>query len=270
MLKAKSGVLSTLQRSFSNCNACLSGHNKWSKIKQKKGVLDAQKGAIYGRMSRDIVLAVRNGGSTDPTLNLQLASVLRRAKEQDIPKDNIERALAKAEGGKERAGETLIYEALVHNSVGLIIECLTNNTNRTIHGVREVLTAHSARFAPVKYMFTRKGCVRVRLEKGSDAGSHIDQVLDVAVECGVEDFEQDLSDQDAVEIEFTCQPNDLSKVTMAVTRLPFCELLDSELVYASIQPSQTSSEMEGEISDLIEELEANEDTLRVWTSLDTR
>jgi len=83
--------------------------------------MDAQKGAIYGRISRDIVLAVRNGGSTDPNLNLQLASVLRRAKEQGIPKDNIERALAKAEGGKERAGETLIYEALVHNSVGLIM-----------------------------------------------------------------------------------------------------------------------------------------------------
>jgi translational activator of cytochrome c oxidase 1 len=63
------------------------------------------------------------------------------------------------------------------------------------------LTYSSARFAPVKYMFTRKGCVRVRLEKGSDTGSLIDQVLDAALECGAEDFEQDLSDQDAVEIE---------------------------------------------------------------------
>jgi len=88
------------------------------------------------------MLAVRSGGSADPGLNFQLAAVLKRAKEQDIPKFNIERALSKATSGSDRAGEFTTYEALAYNSVGLVIECLTDNANRTIHSIREVLTNH--------------------------------------------------------------------------------------------------------------------------------
>ncbi|KAK2460542.1 hypothetical protein APHAL10511_007012 [Amanita phalloides] len=269
MFKATLGfTLSPFKRSFSASKLNLAGHNKWSKIKQKKGIMDAQKGAIYGRISRDIVLAVRNGGSVDPNLNLHLASALKRAKEQHVPKENVERALAKATGGKDRTGESLTYEALAHNSVGLIIECLTNNTNRTIHRIREVLTAHNARFTPVKFMFVRQGYVRVCLDKCADTRTSVDEIVDVALEGGAEDFEQLPSDHGVTEVEFSCQPNALAKVTTAVTTLPFCELLNSELVYAPIQCSQTSNEIESEILDLVDELEADEDTLRVWTSLD--
>ncbi|KAF8630070.1 hypothetical protein AX15_003127 [Amanita polypyramis BW_CC] len=259
----------TLRRSFSASSTSYAGHNKWSKIKQRKGVMDAQKGAIYGRTSRDIILAIRNGGSVDPTLNLQLAAVLKRAKEQNVPKENIERALAKATGGKDQPGESLTYEALAYNSVGLIIECLTNNTNRTIHSIRDVLTTHNARFAPVKFMFTRRGKVRLRIEQRVDLEKCIEKVVDAALESGAEDFEQISSDQGITEIELICQPGTLAKVTTAVTTLSFCELMESELVYAPIEKSQTSNDIVGGISDLTEELEANEDTLQVWTSLDT-
>ncbi|KAF8633699.1 hypothetical protein AX17_004357 [Amanita inopinata Kibby_2008] len=259
------------QRPFSTSRPNFAGHNKWSKIKQKKGVMDAQKGAIFGRIRRDIILAIRNSGSADPAINLQLAAVLKRAKEQDVPKDNIEKALAKATAGRDKTGECLVYEALAHNSVGLIIECLTDNTNRTLHNIREILTMHNARFAPVKFMFQRKGHVKVAFEGGPGVAERVEQLIDTVIENGAEDFEQVISEDnfDAQEVKFTCLPNNLTKVTTAATTLPFrCELLESELIYSPMESGHAPGDVEGKIPDLVEELEANEDTLRVWTSLD--
>jgi len=90
---------------------------------------------------QEILIAARNGGSTDPVHNLQLAGALRRARDQGVPKENIEKALAKARG-RDKGGESLTYEALMSNSVGIIIECVTDNPNRTFNNIREILTDH--------------------------------------------------------------------------------------------------------------------------------
>ncbi|PFH52365.1 hypothetical protein AMATHDRAFT_74163 [Amanita thiersii Skay4041] len=261
----------TLRRTLTTYPPKLAGHNKWSKIKQKKGIIDAQKGAIYGRIRRDIILAVRNGGSAEPALNLQLAAALKRAKEQDVPKDNIEKALAKATGGRDKVGDSLTYEALAFNSVGVIIECLTNNTNRTHHNIREILTTHGARFAPVMFMFQRRGYVRVAVEiSRTDTDDPTEKLIELALESGAEDFEQQESDEGSLEAEFTCQSNALARVTAALTTSPLCrELLASELIYKPTERCPAADEVESRLSPLVDELEGNEDTLRVWTTLDS-
>ncbi|KAG7452720.1 YebC-like protein [Guyanagaster necrorhizus] len=108
-------------RRFSASKVSLAGHNKWSKIKRKKGVNDASKSATISRAQRDILVAVRTGGSTDPEKNLTLAVTLRRLKELDVPKDNIERTLARASRGKDKGGDAITYEALAFGSVGVIM-----------------------------------------------------------------------------------------------------------------------------------------------------
>jgi len=111
----------SLSRSFFTQHPNQSGHNKWSKIKDKKGANDAQKSALYTRVNREIAIAVRTGGSVDPEKNIQLATTLKKAKEQGVPKDNIEKALANCVKSKDLTGERLVYEALAYKSVGLVM-----------------------------------------------------------------------------------------------------------------------------------------------------
>ncbi|KAF8638493.1 hypothetical protein AX16_010476 [Volvariella volvacea WC 439] len=257
----------SLQRHFSSSPVTGAGHNKWSKIKQKKGVNDAARGAVFGKANRDIVHAIRNGGSADPTKNLALAAVLKWAKEQDVPKENIEKAIVKATQGKGKEGESLTYEALACNSVGVMIECLSDNATRTVHYVRDILNSHGARFAPVKFMFDRKGYVKVA---SKDEGN-LDRVIEAGIEAGAEDFEQLEGQEDGThELELTCPPAMLAKVTAAVTSPDLqCELLSSELIYAPQETTPASEEVESRLAGLVEALEANEDILRVWTTLDS-
>ncbi|KAF8921553.1 transcriptional regulator-domain-containing protein [Mucidula mucida] len=148
-------------RLFSTSAVALAGHNKWSKIRDKKGANDASKSAAVSRARNAILIAVRTGGgSTDPEKNVALAVTLRRLK--DIPKDNIDRALAFASKSKEKTGEPITYEVLAFGSVGVIVECVSNNPTRTIQTIREALNANSGHLTPVKFMFERKGCSRKR------------------------------------------------------------------------------------------------------------
>jgi len=163
--------------------------------------MDAQKSAIYGKSSRDIVIAVRHGGSTDPEKNHALAAVLKRAKSLGVPKDNIETALRKAAGGKDKGNQNVTYEALAHGSVGVIIECLTDNTNRTLHNIRDILNTHNARFTPVGFMFQRKGCVRVGFHKMKDIESRVEALIETALEASAEDFEELTQTEESIELE---------------------------------------------------------------------
>ncbi|KAJ7686601.1 transcriptional regulator-domain-containing protein [Mycena olivaceomarginata] len=127
-------------RSFCSTPPSLSGHNKWSKIKEKKGINDVKKNAAYIKASREIMTAVRLGGSADPEQNSALAAILKRLK--DIPKENIQNALEKAVKRRDQRGEAIVYEALAYNKVGLIIECATPNPTRTVANIRHILSEH--------------------------------------------------------------------------------------------------------------------------------
>jgi len=264
-------MLSPLRRTLSVSAVQLSGHNKWSKIKTKKGIEDARRSQVYSKASRDIVVAARTGGSTDPDRNTALATVLRTAKASGVPKDNIERALVKASGGKDKGSQLMTYEALAHGIVGVIIECLTDNNVRTISKVREILKSHSAQFASVAFQFQRKGYVKVALHRGDYFSDRMDRLIETGLESTAEDFEEVASSDNSAEIEFTCPPNSLATLTSAVSAPGISsELLSSELIYAPLQGLEPPDEtIEAKIADLVDALEEDDDTLRVWTTLDT-
>jgi YebC/PmpR family DNA-binding regulatory protein len=119
----------------------MSGHSKWATIKRKKGAADAKRGQVFTRLTREIVMAAREGGA-DPDSNFRLRLAIDKAKSQSMPKDNIDRAIRRATGeGKE--GETyeeVFYEGYAPNGVAVIIECVTENRNRTVSEVRHILS----------------------------------------------------------------------------------------------------------------------------------
>ncbi|KZT65469.1 YebC-like protein [Daedalea quercina L-15889] len=249
---------------------CASGHNKWSKIKGVKGANDRARGQILNRVNKDITIAVRTGGgSVDPETNVTLAAVLRRLKSQGVPKDNVESALKRAAGERERGDQQLVYEALAPGSVGMIIECQTDNVNRTLHTVRHWLTDDGARLAPVKFMFTRHGLVSVALENDDSYADKLETLIEKMMDAGAEDFATLESEEGDAEISFTCQPEALHRLTSAATESGLCkELLRSDLVYTPIE--KTTDLDEGtlqKVDKCVDHLERCDDVLQVWTTL---
>lgn len=138
----------------------MSGHSKWSKVKHIKAVVDVKKGKIFSKISRMIIMAVREKGK-DPETNIQLRAAIEKAKEFNMPKDNVERAIKRGAG--EAEGEKLeefSYEAYGPQGIALIIEGITDNKNRTLSEVKQILNQHNSKLADtgsVKYLFGKKG-----------------------------------------------------------------------------------------------------------------
>jgi len=153
----------------------------------------------------------------------------------------------------------------------VIIESLTDNNARTLSKVREILKSHSAQFASVAFQFQRKGYVKVALDRGDDFSDRMERLIETALESTAEDFEEVDSSNGSAEIVFTCPPNSLATLTSAVAASGLSrEVLASELVYTPSSESALPDEtIETQIADLVEDLEEQEDTLRVWTTLDT-
>ncbi|KAH7916026.1 transcriptional regulator TACO1-like protein [Hygrophoropsis aurantiaca] len=252
-------------RYFITTPVLLSGHNKWSKIKQRKGLEDAKKSVIYGKASRDIVAAARNGGSASPEENSLLATAIRRAKDAGVPKENIETALAKAVRSKGQGHQSLTYEAMLHGSIGIIIECQTDNINRTLSNVRDILTDHGARQAPVKFMFQRRGFIKVAAVEDQQS-SLLDAVLGPD---GVTDFDTWNNESGSPDgLLLVCRPEALAKVTAEIDRFPSCEVLVNEIAYAPLEQGETADDVKARVSDLVEALEEDDDVIRIWTTLE--
>jgi len=127
------------------------------------------------------------GGSIDPALNSALAAALKQARKYDVPSATIQRALSKASGQKGSGSlQSVVYEALVDGKVALLVECLTDNTNRANHSIRNIINDNGARLAPVAYLFSKKARIVLRLGPGSD----IEEFLDNAISCGVEEVDE--------------------------------------------------------------------------------
>lgn len=165
----------------------MSGHSKWANIKHKKGKADALRGKITTKISREITIAVRMGGS-DPTGNMKLKLALTKAKANNIPKDNIQRAIAKGAGALEGSNfEEVTYEGYGPCGVALMVTALTDNRNRTAADVRHVFTKHGGNLGAtgcVGYMFQQKGTFFVSAESGVTE----DDLMLVALDAGAEDI----------------------------------------------------------------------------------
>jgi YebC/PmpR family DNA-binding regulatory protein len=175
----------------------MSGHSKWATIKRKKGVADAKRGQVFTRLTREIVMAAREGGG-DIDSNFRLRLAVDKAKAQSMPKDNIERAIKRASGeGKDgEIYEEVLYEGYGPNGVALIVECVTENRNRTVAEIRHMLTRSGGNLGEVGsvgWQFHRAAVFTFPKQ-----GNNFDKIFELAVEGGADDVSQDDDEIDVI------------------------------------------------------------------------
>ncbi len=164
----------------------MAGHSRWAKVKHFKGGIDAKRGRIFSKLSREITIAAKQGGG-DPNMNARLRMVLLKCRSANLPSDNIERAIKRGTGGGEGASfEDLVYEAYGPSGVALLIEITTDNRNRTASEIRSLLTKNGGSIATagsVTRLFQRKGQIIVPRDAVTE-----DELMGLALEAGAEDF----------------------------------------------------------------------------------
>ena len=240
----------------------MSGHSKWHSIKHKKGAADAKRGKLFSKLTRAIIVAAREGGG-DPSGNLALQNAIEKARSYSMPKDNIERAIAKGAGEGTDAAEfaTVIYEGYGPEGVAVIVEALTDNRNRTASEIRHAFTRHGGSLGAtgaVAWQFERRGVVVV----GAD-GVDEDELFLAAADGGAEDIERD---GDVFEI--TSAPENLAAVRNAIEAAGFT----AESAELSMVPKNTVAVEDAtaakRVMRLIEELEDNDDVQDVYANFD--
>lgn len=239
----------------------MSGHSKWSSIKHKKGAADAKRGKIFTKIIREITVASKEGGG-DPDANPRLRLAIQKAKDANMPADNIERGIKKGTGELEGATyEEVSFEGYAPGGVAIIVEGLTDNKNRVTSEVRSIFTKRGGNMAgagSVAFQFDKKG---VFIVKKSDADE--DELLEIALEAGGEDM---TSDEDFFEI--TCQPTSFDKVRTGLVDKNV-KLESSEL---SMVPKNTvkveDAATAAKILSLVEDLEDNDDIQNVYSNFD--
>ena len=240
----------------------MSGHSKWSSIKHKKGAADAKRGKLFSKLSRAIIVAAREGGP-DPAGNLALQNAVEKVRSYSMPKDNIERAIARGSGtdADSQAFETVTYEGYGPNGVAIYVEALTDNRNRTAADVRHVFTKNDGSLGgagSVAWLFERKGVVLVPVE-----GVDEDELTLTAAEAGAEDVGLDGSSY-----EITAAPEDLSRVREAIEAAG----MPVEAAQLTMIP-KTTIEVEDEagakkILRLMDALEESDDVQDVYSNFD--
>ena len=226
----------------------MSGHSKWSTIKRKKGALDAKRGKIFTKLIRELQTSARIGGA-DPDSNPRLRLIVDKAKQANMPKDNIERAIAKGAGGTDgEAFEEAIYEGDGPGGAAILIETLSDNKNRTVGDVRHVLTKNGGNLGAsgcVAYLFEKRGML---VFEGEDLDS--DAVLEAALEAGADDV---------VEAEASCEvvtgPSEFHAVKEALAASGF-EPSSAEL---TMEPSTTVQLVGKEAEQMLRLADALED-----------
>jgi len=167
----------------------MAGHSKWAKVKHFKGAIDAKRGRIFSKLAREITIAAKLAGG-DPAMNPRLRMVLLKCRVANMPKDNIERAIKKGTGGGETVNfEDLTYEIYGPNGVALLVELSTDNRNRTAAEIRSLVTKNGGTIATpgsVSRLFHRKGQIIVSRDAANE-----DQLMELALEAGAEDFKAD-------------------------------------------------------------------------------
>jgi YebC/PmpR family DNA-binding regulatory protein len=240
----------------------VSGHSKWSSIKHKKGVADARRGKLFSKLSRAIIVAAREGGG-DPAGNLALQNAIEKAREASMPKDTIERAIARGSGaGADAAAfEHITYEGYGPGGVAILVEALTDNRNRTAAEVRHIFSKADGNLGEsgaVGWLFERKGVILVDADAVDE-----DELMLVAADAGAEDVVEEGSS-----FRVTSAPEDLTAVREA--------LQSAGIAIESAQPTmvpKTTIEVEDEpaarkVLRLMDALEDNDDVQDVYANFD--
>ena len=240
----------------------MSGHSKWSTIKHKKGAADARRGKLFSKLARAIMVAAKDGGA-DPASNLALQNAVEKARSYSMPKDNIERAIAKGagEGTDGSSFETVVYEGYGPEGVAVIVEALTDNRNRTAAEVRHLFAKHGGNLGAtgaVAWQFERRGVVLVDAD-----GVDEDELVLAAADSGAEDVERD-----GTTFVVSSSPEGLSGVREALEGAGFT----LESVGLQMVPKTTVAIAEEstakQVVRLVEGLEDNDDVQDVYANFD--
>ena len=231
----------------------MSGHSKWATTKRQKAIVDAKRGAAFTKIANQIAIAARSGG--DPTMNPTLAMVLEKARKANMPKVNIERAIARAADKSAAAMIEETYEAYGPAGIGIIIEIATDNKNRTMPEVRNALAKNGGRMADpgsVMFQFARKGVIEI-LEKGEEA-------LLTALDCGAEDANEN---EDGIEI--ITEAADLMKTRQALIDAGLT-VENAELRYIANTSVPVSEEDAEKVDKLLNAIDDLDDVSNVFTN----
>ncbi len=239
----------------------MSGHSKWSTIKRKKGAQDARRGALFGKLSRAITVAAREGGG-DPEMNPALGLAVQKAKDANMPNDNIQRAIDKGTGAGSE-GETferITYEGYAPGGVAVLVEVLTDNRNRAASDVRYIFSKNGGKLGTsgsVAYLFERKGVILVPADSVDE-----DELMMAALDAGAEDVEVQENDYRVL-----TTPEDFTSVRDGLREAG----IEYESAQITMEPQNTielDSSTARQTLRLIDALEENDDVQEVYSNFD--
>lgn len=236
----------------------MAGHSKWAQIKRKKAVVDAKRGALFTRLVREITVAAREGGP-NPDFNPRLRLAIQNARRSNMPKDIIERAISKGDSGAESYTEVL-YEGYAPGGVAVMIEAMTDNTNRTVSQLRTLFSRAGGSLATsgaVSYLFSRKGVFTIPSDRIPDE----EAFLEAMIEAGAEDVE--IGEDSAV---VTCSYEDFGRLQDTLEQLKI-EPEEASLAWVPGTYVQLSWEEAQKALRLIDQLEDHDDIQKVYHNL---
>jgi YebC/PmpR family DNA-binding regulatory protein len=241
----------------------MSGHSKWSKIKRGKAIEDAKRGKIFSKIARLILVAVKEKGG-DPTTNPRLRMAIEQAKAVNMPNENIERAIARGAGGTEGAKmEDFLYEAYGPGGIALLIEGITDNKNRTLGEMRNILSKNSGKFVEsggVSYLFQKKGVILVNTGRSP---ADKEALALSAIDAGAEDIKW----RDNNILEIYMQPEAIDKAKQALEENQ-AQIESSSLAWVPITEIEIAGQKtKDQITKLLDALEEQDDVNEIYSNL---
>ena len=238
----------------------MSGHSKWASIKHKKGALDAKRGKIFSKISREIIVAAKSGGK-DPDTNIRLRLAVSKAREANMPSDNVERAIKRGIGELDGVNyEETAFEGYGPGGVAVYVQCLTDNKNRAAAEVRNIFSKKDGNLAgagSVAWLFEKKGLIIV-----DSKGTTEDQLMDIVLEAGAEDMK---NDGDAFSV--ITQPHDFENVRKALSEKKVT-VKTAEITMLAKNMVSVDENAARKVFDLVEALEENDDVQNVYSNAD--
>ncbi len=243
----------------------MSGHSKWAQIRRAKGVNDARRGQLFTRLGREIVVAVREGGGGDPNANFRLRLAIQRARDANMPLDNIERTIKRALGGTEGASlEEITYEGYGPSGTAMMVQTLTENRNRTVAEVRNAFNRNAGNLGEngcVDWLFEAKGIIEVEL-RGHDP----DELSLEAIDLGADDVDP-VGPGDEVLTIYT-DPSDLEEIRQALEAKKYKVVKSESTMLPKTKIEISDEKVAHQLMRLVERLEDLDDVQNVYTNAD--
>jgi YebC/PmpR family DNA-binding regulatory protein len=236
----------------------MSGHSKWSQIKRTKGALDQKRGLLFSKLSKKISIAVKEGGgSGDSSINFKLKSAIEYARGQGMPNDNIERAIKSATGTNAKEIKEIIYEGYGPFGTAFLVECATDNSNRTYQNIRKIFSEHGGNIGAqgsVAWQFETKGQILIERD------ANLSTIEMVAIDAGASDVRESKEG-----LEVYTKTQDLDKIKGILTSAG-AKIARADIIKESSQGADLTEEQKPKVDALFAELENDEDVIAVDTS----